>query len=109
MPQHPPSSEKDCGGNLRDQGSACQPEHQRRENWCRRRDLNPRPPAYEADALPLSYAGWMRATDIGAGPQWQAIGPINPDRPKAGITGTIGGFAAKRPETKTVRAPDRRP
>ena len=25
--------------------------------WCRRRDLNPRPPAYEADALPLSYAG----------------------------------------------------
>jgi hypothetical protein len=27
------------------------------EPWCRRRDLNPRPPAYEADALPLSYAG----------------------------------------------------
>jgi hypothetical protein len=27
------------------------------KNWCRRRDLNPRPPAYEADALPLSYAG----------------------------------------------------
>jgi hypothetical protein len=27
------------------------------EGWCRRRDLNPRPPAYEADALPLSYAG----------------------------------------------------
>ena len=25
--------------------------------WCRRRDLNPRPPAYEADALPLSYCG----------------------------------------------------
>ena len=29
-------------------------------NWCRRRDLNPRPPAYEADALPLSYAGTGR-------------------------------------------------
>ena len=28
-----------------------------RRGWCRRRDLNPRPPAYEADALPLSYAG----------------------------------------------------
>ena len=28
--------------------------------WCRRRDLNPRPPAYEADALPLSYAGHRR-------------------------------------------------
>ena len=28
------------------------------ESWCRRRDLNPRPPAYEADALPLSYAGF---------------------------------------------------
>ena len=28
--------------------------------WCRRRDLNPRPPAYEADALPLSYAGTGR-------------------------------------------------
>ena len=28
--------------------------------WCRRRDLNPRPPAYEADALPLSYAGMGR-------------------------------------------------
>src|SRR5664279_2562156 len=27
------------------------------EGWCRRRDLNPRPPAYEADALPLSYVG----------------------------------------------------
>src|SRR5262249_21381147 len=27
------------------------------EKWCRRRDLNPRPPAYEADALPLSYCG----------------------------------------------------
>jgi hypothetical protein len=27
------------------------------QKWCRRRDLNPRPPAYEADALPLSYAG----------------------------------------------------
>ena len=30
------------------------------ETWCRRRDLNPRPPAYEADALPLSYAGTGR-------------------------------------------------
>ena len=28
-----------------------------RKGWCRRRDLNPRPPAYEADALPLSYTG----------------------------------------------------
>ena len=26
-------------------------------NWCGRGDSNPRPPAYEADALPLSYAG----------------------------------------------------
>src|ERR1700751_3621452 len=43
------------------------------KNWCRRRDLNPRPPAYEADALPLSYAGRNRATDIGAGRAWQAI------------------------------------
>ena len=25
--------------------------------WCRRQDLNPQPPAYKADALPLSYAG----------------------------------------------------
>ena len=25
--------------------------------WCRRRDLNPRPRAYESLALPLSYAG----------------------------------------------------
>lgn len=30
------------------------------EGWCRRRDLNPRPPAYEADALPLSYVGLAR-------------------------------------------------
>src|SRR6185503_214805 len=29
----------------------------KRCNWCRWRDLNPRPPAYEADALPLSYTG----------------------------------------------------
>src|SRR5688572_4417070 len=29
----------------------------RLSHWCRRRDLNPRPPAYEADALPLSYYG----------------------------------------------------
>ena len=41
--------------------------------WCRRRDLNPRPPAYEADALPLSYAGWNDASDIGADNPWQAI------------------------------------
>src|SRR6185437_3752477 len=41
--------------------------------WCRRRDLNPRPPAYEADALPLSYAGLSWATDIGAHHAWQAI------------------------------------
>ena len=32
-----------------------------RKQWCRQRDLNPRPPAYEADALPLSYAGPMHA------------------------------------------------
>ena len=36
---------------------ARQPKLRRSEGWCRRRDLNPRPPAYEADALPLSYAG----------------------------------------------------
>jgi hypothetical protein len=32
-----------------------------REGWCRRQDLNPQPPAYKADALPLSYAGvsWL--------------------------------------------------
>ena len=36
-------------------------------SWCRRRDLNPRPPAYEADALPLSYAGyWIGALLIKA-------------------------------------------
>src|SRR5262249_33480241 len=29
--------------------------------WCRWRDLNPRPPAYEADALPLSYTGTRSA------------------------------------------------
>ena len=28
--------------------------------WCRREDLNPQPPAYKADALPLSYAGTRR-------------------------------------------------
>jgi hypothetical protein len=27
------------------------------KHWCRRQDLNPQPPAYKADALPLSYAG----------------------------------------------------
>ncbi len=26
-------------------------------NWCQRRDLNPRPKAYESSALPLSYSG----------------------------------------------------
>ena len=25
--------------------------------WCQRRDLNPRPRAYESPALPLSYSG----------------------------------------------------
>ncbi len=25
--------------------------------WCQRRDLNPRPKAYESSALPLSYSG----------------------------------------------------
>ena len=44
---------------------------------CRRRDLNPRPPAYEADALPLSYAGRNRATDIGVDLAWQAIQPFS--------------------------------
>jgi hypothetical protein len=27
------------------------------EKWCQRRELNPRPKAYESSALPLSYAG----------------------------------------------------
>src|SRR5438105_373055 len=27
------------------------------EKWCQRRDLNPRPKAYESSALPLSYSG----------------------------------------------------
>jgi hypothetical protein len=27
------------------------------EGWCQRRDLNPRPKAYESSALPLSYSG----------------------------------------------------
>ena len=27
------------------------------ENWCQRRELNPRPKAYESSALPLSYSG----------------------------------------------------
>jgi hypothetical protein len=26
-------------------------------SWCQRRDLNPRPKAYESSALPLSYSG----------------------------------------------------
>ena len=26
-------------------------------NWCRWRDLNPQPPAYKADALPLRHNG----------------------------------------------------
>ncbi len=30
------------------------------ENWSGRRDLNPRPPAREAGALPLSYARSLR-------------------------------------------------
>jgi hypothetical protein len=29
----------------------------RRKSWCQRRDLNPRPKAYESSALPLSYSG----------------------------------------------------
>src|SRR6266513_494955 len=31
--------------------------------WCRRRDLNPRPPAYEADALPTE----LRRRGLGRG------------------------------------------
>jgi hypothetical protein len=27
------------------------------EDWCQRRELNPRPKAYESSALPLSYSG----------------------------------------------------
>src|SRR5262249_2367221 len=27
------------------------------KKWCQRRDLNPRPKAYESSALPLSYSG----------------------------------------------------
>jgi hypothetical protein len=60
---------------------------------CRRRDLNPRPPAYEADALPLSYAGWNPATDIGADLAWQAI---HTQVHFAAITGTIAAGAATR-------------
>src|SRR5204862_5728397 len=29
----------------------------KRQQWCQRRDLNPRPKAYESSALPLSYSG----------------------------------------------------
>jgi hypothetical protein len=29
----------------------------KRQKWCQRRDLNPRPKAYESSALPLSYSG----------------------------------------------------
>jgi hypothetical protein len=28
-----------------------------KRKWCQRRDLNPRPKAYESSALPLSYSG----------------------------------------------------
>src|SRR5262245_11150402 len=73
---------------------------------CRRRDLNPRPPAYEADALPLSYAGWNRATDIGADLAWQAI---RTPSVFAAIIGTIGAGAATRRSLADPRflAPDR--
>ncbi len=27
------------------------------KSWCQRRELNPRPKAYESSALPLSYSG----------------------------------------------------
>jgi hypothetical protein len=27
------------------------------KEWCQRRELNPRPKAYESSALPLSYSG----------------------------------------------------
>ncbi len=35
----------------------------RRRGWCPRSGLNRRPPAYKADALPLSYKGWLRANE----------------------------------------------
>ncbi len=42
--------------------------------WCQRRDLNPRPKAYESSALPLSYSGnpkkrAIRIADAGASRQ----------------------------------------
>ena len=53
--------------------------------WCRWRDLNPRPPAYEADALPLSYTGHMRAVNdptrerkLGRRPRGGPCGPQSP-------------------------------
>ena len=56
-----------------------------RREWCRWRDLNPRPPAYEADALPLSYTGHARRVNdptrerkLGAAPARRAGGPRNP-------------------------------
>jgi hypothetical protein len=36
--------------------------------WCRREDLNPQPPAYKADALPLSYTGMRRRIAEHQGP-----------------------------------------
>ena len=62
------------GQPLRDEGWLANRSGLDREGWCRRRDLNPRPPAYEADALPLSYAGLKtRAVDSGGSLPWQAI------------------------------------
>ena len=31
--------------------------------WCQRRELNPRPKAYESSALPLSYSGTKRSAE----------------------------------------------
>jgi hypothetical protein len=36
------------------------PEFCCRLKWCQRRELNPRPKAYESSALPLSYSGDAR-------------------------------------------------
>src|SRR4051794_24228824 len=44
------------GNGRKDGGSGGRNEIPRKK-WCQRRDLNPRPKAYESSALPLSYSG----------------------------------------------------